>query len=855
MNGEHAPDLLDSGDLADTFAMAADALAAAAEALAEAARAMSDASETPDRSNDIAIFPSIIPLANVPADAKPHTGNEAEPRDFQNGVDQHAPHEKQNMYQFGQAAVTMSSSESSMSISSDSTHEMTLLSLRSKIGEQGLGEESSSLEPENELVDGTSEPELNNALNALPSSPIRLNCQSGPAASPNMPVKGDLSSDSQSNVAKFQLAMKPSHVLPSGRNYICLDHASDALAFIAYMALQVNRVVCLIPEQVIDNCSQLLRSLTDANVHRITTFHQFQSLIAAFQISPKFNAHDIVLIPSLMTNILSSPNIYPDCLLHWDQPANADYWMNRVLTFLSPTVRVCILLVGEQCFNGRVHGVVPYPSAVLASCYDSNSPFHLLRQISSQLHPKPKPPPLTGSQVLGPRLNLHPSIPSITLAQATYDQMTSAGLAPVVQPPSGAFPTRSRPELNGPRLVGAMLSQPKVPPGRNYIHLDKPSDALAFIAYMALQFHRIFCVVPSSHQSIYADVLKSLTHASIHLAETPDQFQGVSAKLLTPGHAFYNVILAPCNNSWMTESRIKQLNPDCVLHWSQPASVYFFTTRRIVNSLDRTVRTCVIVVSERSFDGATNGVQLYPNSVLNVLFQSNSPFQELTQISSQLLPAPAMTPVAPCGPTSKRVPILPASKPSSSRTPNVPINSISNGAALPVGHYYIVLDHANDIDIVSMVTYLALNTKKMICYIPSEKDLAKYNILISRISNASVLAPTLPKGKPSEKMVKGFKSQNSGIWLRTISSQWNSHWAKSLVDGVIYWGIPSDLTYYLKECKLKVDTSYLCLTTSEYFSIQSQLNRIKPHPNIHASDATRTGSPLHDLRQKLLPHL
>lgn len=558
-----------------------------------------------------------------------------------------------------------------------------------------------------------------------------------------------------------------------------------------------------------------------------------------------------------MANLLSSPNIYPDCVLHWDQPANAGDWVNRVLAFLSPTVRVCVLLVGEQSFNGRAHGVVPYPTVVLASCYDPNSPFHLLRQISSQLHPRPEPSPATGSQVLGPRLNLYPSRPFNTLAPTTYDRITGASPPLVAQPPGGAPPATSGPELNGPRLVGAMLSQPKVPPGRNYIHLDKPSDALAFIAYMALQFHKIVCVIPSGYQSSYAEVLKSLTHASIHLVETPSHFQSVSATLIRPDHTFYNIILAPCNNSWTTESRIKQLSPDCVLHWSQPANVYFVTTRRVVNSLPRTVRTCVVVVNERSFDAAANGVELYPSSVLNVVFQSNSPFQDLIQISSRVLRASAIVPlqVIPPAQTSKRTPILPTSKPSSSRTPNVSINSSSNGVTFPVGHYYVVLDEANDIDIISMITYLALITKKMICHVPSEKDLAMYDSLISRISNVSVLAPTVLKGKPFEKIIKNFKSQKSGIWLRTISSEWNSHWSKSLVNGIVYWGVPSDMAYYLKECKLKVDTSYLCLTTSQYFSIKSQLNRIKPHPHIQASDATCAGSSLYDLRQNLLPHL
>jgi hypothetical protein len=46
--------------------------------------------------------------------------------------------------------------------------------------------------------------------------------------------------------------------IPAGRNYIYFDQDSDGLAFMAYMALQVNRIICVVPDNVLSDYSSLV---------------------------------------------------------------------------------------------------------------------------------------------------------------------------------------------------------------------------------------------------------------------------------------------------------------------------------------------------------------------------------------------------------------------------------------------------------------------------------------------------------------------------------------------------------------------------------------------------------------------
>ncbi|KAJ1300092.1 hypothetical protein OPQ81_002574 [Rhizoctonia solani] len=567
---------IDLEGLAAAIALASDALAAAAEALAEAARAMLDVSGTPDDNNHPKVFAGATSLIDVTENLASMNELETDSNFVQ--VDQHVPSGQSNFASEGDRRIptTSSPAQSIISISADTRGEVELLSphLSPDLDEQALDSSSPQVQMKDDLLgpDDTFGPELNNKL----------------------------------NVPQLLAAMRPYPMIPPGRNYIHLEHPSDALAFIAYMALQANRIICLVPGQILNACSELLQSLTNANLYRIDTLHHLQSVFTALATVPVPHLHDIVLVPYLMLNYLSPTLSHHDCLLHWGRPSNAYHWTTKVLNFLPYSARVCVMLVGEHYFNGLEHGVLPYPDAVLDTCHSPNSPFQLLRQISSDLLPRSSHASLMGPLTAGSRLNLYPSQPS---------------------------------------------------------------------------------------------------------------------------------------RSW---------------------------------------------------------------------------------------------------------------------TPNIPSDSSGSEISLPAGHYYIVLDQANDLDIIPMVTYIALNSAKVICHIPINKNLFKYQRLIKLISGVNVMIPASVKSKQIKVATNRLKTERSGLLLRNATKDWYSFFSKSLVDCLIHCGVPADLAVYSQECRTKVNTSYLILTPSQYSSLQWKLGLnqwIKQHPYIHPAGHSGQGSTLYSLRRRLVSHL
>ncbi|KEP48232.1 hypothetical protein V565_130140 [Rhizoctonia solani 123E] len=414
------------------------------------------------------------------------------------------------------------------------------------------------------------------------------------------------------------------------------------------------------------------------------------------------------------------------------------------------------------------------------------------------------------------------------------------------------------PELNNKRnitrLLETMKSHPTIPPGQNYIYLDRPSEVLAFIAYMALQANIIICVLPDHHLGTYPEMLKSLTNAKMHRIDTPEQLKYVSAKLTTT-NASHNIFFTPCNKFVRNAARLfYALSPDCVLHSGQPSSVYY---QKILSPLSPTVKSCLMIIRGEYFNASVYGAERYPDAVVNTCFAPNSPFQLLRQVSSQLLleassPTPFEREVSEPRPKVLR----PEPTNIASKIPQSREQKVAPGP-LPIGHYYIMLDQESDVDIIPIITCIALKSKKVICHIPGDKSLAGYQKLIKSIAEVNVLIPTSMKGKKLKAITNTLKTEKSGILLRPVAKDWSSFLSKSLVDSLVHCGAPADVTAYATECKLKVERSYLILTKSQYSSIQSKLSGqgIKKHPQIRVSDNTRAGTLQFDLQQGVIAQL
>ncbi|CAE6465945.1 unnamed protein product [Rhizoctonia solani] len=322
---------------------------------------------------------------------------------------------------------------------------------------------------------------------------------------------------------------------------------------------------------------------------------------------------------------------------------------------------------------------------------------------------------------------------------------------------------------------------------RNYIHLDQDSDALAFIAYMIVKANRVICIAPEDIIDAHSEKLQFLTLANIYHAYVPQQFKRIAERLYTLSDmASHNIVLTPANKFILNAGSFKQLSPDCILHWGPPTSAYHYRSR-VLSSLAPEARACIILVGQIEFNGVAHGVEPYSNDVLNTYFCLNSPLQLLRQkasISHYVSGSPALKSCS----KPARMELANSAPP-----PFIAPVDQPTGGSLPAGHYYIVLDSANDKDTVPVIAYLVSRNSMTVCYVPEDKELYRYRRLIDLIINTNTLMPTSTKGKKLKPATNWPKSEKSSVLLRPATKDWFSFWSKSLEDCIVYWGIPSDL--------------------------------------------------------------
>ncbi|CAE6465936.1 unnamed protein product [Rhizoctonia solani] len=546
----------------------------------------------------------------------------------------------------------------------------------------------------------------------------------------------------------------------------------------------------------------------------------------------------------------------PETLSGTKQPTNTEYKLDSRNDSTNNSLKDLPCLVDQHVLANQQAGprsecevpVTAYrPASIVSPNSDSEvgvAPYHYLSDRNlpgpSSFQPERYNDPFQSHAThgLNNKLDISPSSPA-----------ASTSRVPLTQPPDDV--RDNGPQSNTSRLLEAMKLYPTIPPGRNYIYFDQDSDGLAFIAYMALQAHRIICMVPDDILDAYLSLLQSFTHAKVHCADTPEQFTSISATLGPLNVNYYDILCTPRSKFIFNAPSFYQLFPDCILHWGAPSSSYYYIA--LVN-LPYTVRNCIMETGEYTFDGGAHGVEPYSEAVLNTCFHPNSPFQHLSQISSLIFNgsnAPGLTGVQPSGarPDSDPWALYNTSSLTTSQTQG------DTGDSLPAGHYYVVLDGANDIDIIPIITYIALKSDKTICYVPPKKDLDQCLRLIKSISNIDGMGCSSTKPKKVKVAVNAFKLNKARILLRKAAPEWHVCWSKSLADFLIYCGTPSDLPSYIDECRWKVSHSLLVLTKAQYSSIQRKLNRLlEEHPHFGVSNGSHPPA-LYALRRSLVSHM
>ncbi|CEL56012.1 hypothetical protein RSOLAG1IB_02026 [Rhizoctonia solani AG-1 IB] len=167
--------------------------------------------------------------------------------------------------------------------------------------------------------------------------------------------------------------------IEAGRNCINLKRVSDSLAFIAYMALQSQRTVCVLTKYSLVNAyAKVLRSLTNgtvicpSGVADLTT--TYKDYIGFMKSTPP----SLIILPPECLQIVSLRNACPDCFLHWGEPLSPSLYVGQVIDPSPPGLKSCLLVAGEKIDNSTF-GVVPYSEATLSIIFGSNTRLSQLR--------------------------------------------------------------------------------------------------------------------------------------------------------------------------------------------------------------------------------------------------------------------------------------------------------------------------------------------------------------------------------------------------------------------------------------------------------------------------------------------
>ncbi|ELU39584.1 hypothetical protein AG1IA_06391 [Rhizoctonia solani AG-1 IA] len=337
-----------------------------------------------------------------------------------------------------------------------------------------------------------------------------------------------------------------------------------------------------------------------------------------------------------------------------------------------------------------------------------------------------------------------------------------------------------------------MKSHPAFPPGRNYIPLDQPADALAFIAYMALQARLIFCVIPSSRQSLYTQILRSLTDSNVYCIDKPQDYIKYSTSSAQAKSTSQDILLTPSNNCLLNWGWMQESQPNCILHWthcavSEGRAGTLFSTP-FTFSYVQTNR--IAIASSGSSSPSDPSVRPAPVSEAHITVLIAKSRARVPHPQPQPSPAPRL---------------------------NVPTPR-TNPVTLPAGNYYIVLEEATHLNVIPLIACIASNTKKVICHIPEGEDVNRYHTLVSRI-----------------------------IFNRT-----ESQYVRPLPLAQIYRQSQRDRRKGQKDQRADAGAK---IENERIQSKLSSHRRLQQHPLIRGSESFKPGGLLHALRQDLALHI
>ncbi|KAL5634358.1 hypothetical protein ACGC1H_002427 [Rhizoctonia solani] len=396
---------------------------------------------------------------------------------------------------------------------------------------------------------------------------------------------------------------------------------------------------------------------------------------------------------------------------------------------------------------------------------------------------------------------------------------------------------------------GILVHGNKPPSPRHMIRFNQQSGGVSFMAYMALQNSKTLCIISNQKSTMgqYAKALEAITQFRVFYPITTQcvRFTNPTVQSFVAYTSPAILLLSP---DQPLEIHHIGLHVDCVVYWGVPLANFCYSLRFLARS-PLTISFCLVLTPGLAVNPGVYGVVEYPTRTLESIFEPGSLFDRVCETASPILTGLGLGWTTPTlyFPSTGRSSTASATQSSPPQPPLAPI-SRRNFQIMPPGHYYIILPSMQNSDITPLIAYIALNSLKVMCYLPDGRNVKVYND-INRIAtvNAFLGKARIRNG------IEQLKYSSHGVLLRSTTGNLDEHFTKGLASCLIYFGPPASPNFYARNLAPKVTHTYLVLTEAERTILPrlSLTPSIREHPLLRDLEGPVVSPVINDLRVRL----
>ncbi|CAE6494067.1 unnamed protein product [Rhizoctonia solani] len=398
---------------------------------------------------------------------------------------------------------------------------------------------------------------------------------------------------------------------------------------------------------------------------------------------------------------------------------------------------------------------------------------------------------------------------------------------------------------------GILVHDNKSPSQRHLIRFNQRSGGASFMAYMALQNIKTVCIISNQKSKMdqYAKALQDITQFRVFHPTTSH-----CVRLADPTVQSFVTYTSPAILLLTPDQPLEihhiGLHIDCLVYWGMPPGTLCYLTRFLAR-LPLGLSSCLVLTPGLGVDPEADGVVEYSAETLKKILEPGSLFNRVCETAGPILTRLGFgwtTPTLYVPPVRKGPTTSSATQNSPPQRPPLAPISRRNFQIMPPGHYYIILPTMQNSDITPLIAYIALNSLKIMCYLPDDKIAEVYND-INKIAAVNTFIGTVN----IQHGVNQLRYSPYGVLLRSTRGNLGEHFTNDLASCLIHFGPPASPNFYVRTLAPKVTHSYLVLTDAER-AILPQLSMtpsLREHPFLRDLGDPIVGSVMNDLRIRL----